>query len=154
MSVYYEGGDGSSMDEAIVIRGTRSEPEAVAAEYDFISRAYGPGCMRDRQSLGHDDGRWFDILEVILPGGSRLTVYFDISEQFLGDLRARVQGAFVGNDMVLGALDAPLAHAMSGLERRDEGIPIVVKAAGLTAAVAVLAMGIQSLFGKKKRAAA
>ena len=154
MSIYYDGGDGSSMAEAIVIRGVQSEPEAVAAEYDYIARAYGPDCMRDRQSLGHEGGRWYDILEIVLPGGSRLTLYFDITEQFLGDLRSRIQDAFVGNDMVLGKLDEPLARALSDMDRRDDGIPIVVKAAGVTAAAFVLAMGIQSLFAKKRRAAA
>ena len=30
--LYYDGGDGSSAEEAILIRGAESEPEAVAAE--------------------------------------------------------------------------------------------------------------------------
>jgi hypothetical protein len=149
--IYYDGGDGSSLEDAIVIHGADTEPEAVAAEYRYVERIYGPGCMRDRQSLGQHDGRWYDILEIVLPGGSRTAIYFDITEQFLHGLRERLQDAFVGNESVLTALDAPLKRALDDLDRPSEGdVPMVVKAAGFTAAAIVVGMGVQMLFAKKK----
>ncbi len=153
--VYYDGGDGSSIEDAIVICGTESEPESVAAEYRYIERIFGPGCMRDRQSLGQHEGHWYDVLEIILPGGSRTAVYFDITESFLNDLRKRLQASFVGNDAVLTALDAPLKRALDDLDRPSQGeVPFVVQAIGFTAAVVVVGMGFQIVFSKKRRAAA
>ena len=152
--VYFEGGDGTSMDDAVVIRGTENQPDAVSAEYAYIERVYGPGCMRDRQSIGQQDGHWYDILEIILPNGSRTTVHFDITEQFLGDLRSRIKRSFVGNESVLGRLDAPLARAMSDLDRptgESSDIPLPIMAAAITATAVVAAVAIQNVFGKKKR---
>jgi hypothetical protein len=150
-TVYFEGGDGSSLEQAVVIRGAESDAEGIAAEHAFVDEVFGPGCMKDRQSLSSEGGRWYDVLEILLPQGGRVSVYFDITEHFIGGLRGRLAAALSDDEAVRGVLDAPLAEAMAGKQATE--IPPVVRAAGITAAVVVVGMALHRLFTPKRRAA-
>jgi len=84
--IRFEGGDGSSIDQAIVIKGASGERDGVAAEYEYLEMLYGPkGSGHDvlSQSLLDKNGRSFDMLSVRLVKESKsIDVYFDISDYF------------------------------------------------------------------------
>jgi hypothetical protein len=73
------GGDGSSCTQAIVIRGARNEVDGVAAEYKWLAEKY-PRSRLGNQTLQHDGGRSFDLIELTTASGESKTVCFDISE--------------------------------------------------------------------------
>ena len=75
--VRYNGGDGSSFDQAVVILGATliSGPHA---EHKFIQQQY-PDYQFHRQSLQERNGRSYDVLEFRSADGETQTMYFDIS---------------------------------------------------------------------------
>ncbi len=84
-AIRFEGGDGSSVAQAIIIRGARGESDGVAAEYQYLEMIYGPkGQGHDvrGQALMENNGRSFDRLDVELKDGRSLAVYFDITDYF------------------------------------------------------------------------
>jgi hypothetical protein len=83
-SIRFLGGDGSSQDKAVVIKGAKGEVDGVRCEYWYIEQLYGPrGATWDvnEQSLLEDKGRQFDALDVA-HGKKRETIYFDITDYF------------------------------------------------------------------------
>jgi hypothetical protein len=83
--IRFEGGDGSAIGAAIVIRGATGEGDGVAAEYKYLEMLYGQrgtDFVVGSQSLLEDHGRSFDSLDVKLKSGKTFDVYFDISEYF------------------------------------------------------------------------
>jgi hypothetical protein len=84
-SIRFEGGDGSSIAQAIVIRGAKGESDGVAAEYKYLEMLYGPkgdGHNVQGQALLENGGRSFDKLDVDLKDGRTIAVFFDISDYF------------------------------------------------------------------------
>ena len=79
--VTYAGGDGSSFETAIVVRGARGGADGVDAEYGWLRQHY-PGYRMNRQSLTSHEKKWYDILHVTTGDGKESTFYFDISEFF------------------------------------------------------------------------
>lgn len=79
--IRYDGGDGSSCEQAVVILGAKSEFEGIGAEYDWLGRHY-PGSEVLEQALGQCDGHWADILSIRTAQGESREVYFDIEEFF------------------------------------------------------------------------
>jgi hypothetical protein len=75
--VRYAGGDGSSLDEAVIILGANilSGPRA---EHDYIQQRY-PGYEFHGQSLKEHDGRKYDIVEFTTAEGEKKLMHFDIS---------------------------------------------------------------------------
>ena len=79
IGIVYEGGDGSSMKNAVVIRGTLNSGEGIRAEYDWINKMH-PGWVNRRQSLRSDKkGNYYDVITYSTPQGNR-TVYFNITD--------------------------------------------------------------------------
>jgi hypothetical protein len=78
--VTYEGGDGTSYEKAVVIKGA-TEETGVHAEYVWLAKHY-PGCHEGRQSLTTHGNHPFDLLEITTTDGKNLTVYFDITDYF------------------------------------------------------------------------
>jgi len=81
----YSGGDGSSMEKAVIIN-AKSTMDGVPAEYDYISQKHG---VRDEdwilvsQSLKkNSDGKAFDVINIELTEGTSFSYFFDISEFF------------------------------------------------------------------------
>ncbi|WP_201982407.1 hypothetical protein [Hymenobacter rubidus] len=66
--------DGSSFEQAIVIRG-------VAQEYAYV-RQVCPDCQFVRQSLTSENKKPYDILAFKKSDGSTVSYYFDISKFF------------------------------------------------------------------------
>jgi hypothetical protein len=78
--ISYAGGDGSSIEKAVIIKGA-TEMTGVHAEYDYIEKHY-PGYRRGEQSLQNSKGRAFDVIEFTTADGKRKTLYFDITAFF------------------------------------------------------------------------
>lgn len=84
-SIRFEGGDGSNIQQAIVIRGAKGEGDGVAAEYKYLEMLYGPkgqGHNVRGQALLENGARSFDKLDVDLKDGRSISVYFDITDYF------------------------------------------------------------------------
>jgi hypothetical protein len=86
--VSYGGGDGSSMDKAIVVNAP-NEDEGVGAEYDWLAAKFGPRNVvwkMDLQSTADNAGKMYDILEVEFlkdagsyKAGDKVSFFFDIT---------------------------------------------------------------------------
>jgi hypothetical protein len=78
--VTYAGGDGSSLQQAVVLRGATliSGPRA---EHDFLAQHY-PGYEFRQQLLKEQDDNKYDVLEFTTTDGEIKMIYFDISAAF------------------------------------------------------------------------
>jgi len=81
--IRFNGGDGSSMENATIIIGAKNEKEVLAAEIDYISRKHGE---RGRywkivmQSNFRENNRYYDEFNIKdLKNDSRTSYYFDIT---------------------------------------------------------------------------
>jgi len=84
-SIRFEGGDGSNIKQAIVIKGAKGESDGVAAEYKYLEMLYGPkgqGHNVRGQALMENGARSFDKLDVDLKDGRSISVFFDITDYF------------------------------------------------------------------------
>ena len=75
----FQGGDGSSCEQAIVIRGAANEWEGVASEYRSLEER-NPGSTLKGQSLVRSGDRSYDLLEFATADGTARRACFDISE--------------------------------------------------------------------------
>lgn len=78
--IAYSGGNGETMETAIVITGG-DDSATTTAEYAWL-RQHVPGAKVSAQFLIHDRTRVFDRLDVNLPDGSRKPFFFDITSGF------------------------------------------------------------------------
>lgn len=81
----YEGGDGSTVESAVIVRGARSDLEGTAATFLWM-----------RQNVGTKDDAWrlvthatrreglreIDTFDVILRDGTQRSIHFDVTESF------------------------------------------------------------------------
>ena len=79
--IVYEGGDGSSREKAVVIKGAPNNAAGVRAESDWIRKNH-PGWRKRKQSLMSDGTRYYDRIEYTTPQGETKTIYFDITDFF------------------------------------------------------------------------
>ena len=79
--IAFQGGDGSSIEKAIVIAGAHNESDGVASEYAWLSRHYAGYGMK-KQALLQANGKSYDRLDFTTAHGEAKTVYFDISGFF------------------------------------------------------------------------
>ena len=78
-------GSGDSVKDPIVISDVKTDFEAVKAEYAYLARRFGRKGVDWKlilQTLHSSEGKQIDSIEVELPGGKRLTLYFDITKYF------------------------------------------------------------------------
>jgi hypothetical protein len=62
-AIRFEGGDGSSADSAVIIRGGEDGMEGVSAEYKWLEREYPDATLR-MQSLRQEGSCMYDVLEI------------------------------------------------------------------------------------------
>jgi hypothetical protein len=75
------GGDGSSIEQAIVITAS-SETQGIAAEREWVARNL-PGWKMAGQALLHrPNGRSYDRLNLTGPNRAKKSIYFDITAFF------------------------------------------------------------------------
>lgn len=79
--IRFEGGDGSSADSAVIIRGAEDSMEGISAEYEWLGREY-PGATMVQQSLRHEGDRMYDVLQIETQDGASQEIWFDISDFF------------------------------------------------------------------------
>jgi hypothetical protein len=87
--VTYEGGDGKSIETAVVIKNALNERDGIASEYAFIAKLHGEK-LKDRKPMGQSiitkNGRKFDSIKIQdIAKDQTLTCYFDITD-FYGKL--------------------------------------------------------------------
>lgn len=78
--IKYAGGNGSSIENAVVILGA-DEMSGVRAEYSWLDKHF-PGWKGENQSLLSQKGKDYDVMDFTLPDGSKHTIYFDITDYF------------------------------------------------------------------------
>lgn len=84
-NIKYEGGNGSSIEEAVIILGANSEMEGIGAEATWISKQYGQRNIDWKKgdvALISKGGKDYDKYEVILKEGNSIIIWFDISDFF------------------------------------------------------------------------
>jgi hypothetical protein len=86
----YAGGDGSSPEEAVRIKGAPSHAAGVRAESAYISRRFGERGqdweLKEQSLTQKEDGRQIDKMTIETAAGDVETFYFDISGFFGMDL--------------------------------------------------------------------
>ncbi len=80
-AITYEGGDGLSCENAVLIRGASDNFAGVHAEYVWLRKHY-PGYKRQKQAHTKPAERHYDELTIKKADGSTITVCFDITEFF------------------------------------------------------------------------
>ncbi len=80
--IIYKGGDGSSVEKAVVICGAKNSMDGVPAEYAWLGKKY-KGYETVEQALLNVDGKSYDRVTIKTKRGKEVVVYFDISE-FMG----------------------------------------------------------------------
>ena len=98
--VTYGGGDGTSVENAVVIENAANHFEGVDAEYIWLETQFGPQgekWERSEQSLIDEEDRLYDVLKVEFSSstggykkGDVAYFYFDITEFY----RATLEGLF------------------------------------------------------------
>lgn len=78
--ISYGGGDGSSFEKAVVIKGA-TEETGVKAEYAYL-REHFSGYTMGKQSLVNHEKRVYDVLDITTKDGAAKSVYFDITGFF------------------------------------------------------------------------
>jgi hypothetical protein len=79
--VEFAGGDGGSIESAVVIRGAKHESDGIAAEHRYLSAHFGSWFLK-RQALLNQKGRTYDQMEITDQNGNQRSVYFDITDFF------------------------------------------------------------------------
>jgi hypothetical protein len=83
-NVVYEGGNGKSMENCIIIKNAKNELNGVAAEYSYISKIHGLKFTNWKpigQSSVTNNDRTYDIINILtLPQNEKIDYYFDITD--------------------------------------------------------------------------
>ena len=77
----FEGGDGSSIEQAVVIKNAKGEEDGVDAESKWIRKVH-PGWRKGDQALLSKDGKSYDRIDYTTPKGEARMIFFDITEFF------------------------------------------------------------------------
>jgi len=82
--VIYEGGNGKSIDNCIIIKNAENETNGIASEYAYISKIHGQKHTNWElisQSLQTNNNRKYDVLDIqTLPQKEKISYYFDITD--------------------------------------------------------------------------
>ena len=81
--ITFEGGDGSSKEKAVVVKGAPTGLLGIRAEYDWLKQNY-PGYKRKSQALLPSGAKSYDVLAIEMPDGKELSIYFDVSDIWKG----------------------------------------------------------------------
>ena len=78
--IVFEGGDGSSMEQAIIIKAP-SNIGVVEAESYWIRKNH-PGWRKGVQGLAIGDGKMYDQIFYTTPQGGKVSIYFEITDHW------------------------------------------------------------------------
>lgn len=79
--ITFEGGDGSSIENAVIIKGAKNSSEGVAAESKWVNKVH-PGWKKGNQALLSEGDRSYDKIDYVTPSGEAKEIYFDITDFF------------------------------------------------------------------------
>ena len=84
--IEYLGGNGDSIENAIIIKNAGNSDNGIASEYAYIEKYYGKRTIDwelTKQTLDEKDGKWYDIfkIQIILDNQTEI-LYFDITDFF------------------------------------------------------------------------
>ena len=84
--IVYEGGDGSSFENAIVIKNATTTRDGIAAEYAYIEKKHGQR-INDWKPMGQStnmqNGRRYDVVTIqIISDNTTISYFFNITEFF------------------------------------------------------------------------
>jgi hypothetical protein len=79
--VQFAGGDGHSVESAVLIRGAEHEKDGIAGEHRYLSQNFGSWFLK-RQMLINQKSRVYDRMEITDQNGKQHTVFFDITDFF------------------------------------------------------------------------
>jgi hypothetical protein len=79
--VTFAGGDGSTMDKAIIEQGVTTDEAATHAEYVYLARNFHQYHLNLQSLLNHGN-KVYDLLEFTDASGVKRKVYFDITATF------------------------------------------------------------------------
>jgi hypothetical protein len=77
----FAGGDGTSREQAVIMKNAKSSSEAIPLEYQWI-RGRCQNFKRVKQSLNFQEGRKYDVITIRCVGEDEKDVYFDITNCF------------------------------------------------------------------------
>lgn len=77
--ITFEGGDGSSFEEAVVIKGAKDTMEGIEAESKWIEKKHR-GWEKGDQALVSKNGKHYDRIEYSTPKDGKKTIFFDITD--------------------------------------------------------------------------
>lgn len=78
--ITFEGGDGSSFEEAVVIKGAKDTMEGIEAESKWMEKKHR-GWEKGDQALVSKDGKHYDRIDYSKPkDGKKMTIFFDITD--------------------------------------------------------------------------
>jgi hypothetical protein len=84
-SILFEGGNGDTVETAIVVRGASFDLVGTYAEFGWLTQTYGQKDS-DWKLMSHSHGKYgdreIDTFELQLANGTPLTVFFDCTESF------------------------------------------------------------------------
>jgi hypothetical protein len=78
MGVSYEGGDGSSIKKAVIIKAP-NKLAGIRAEYDWVKKNR-PNWRLKMQSVLKGDGKVYDKMYFLAPDGQNTTLFFDVTD--------------------------------------------------------------------------
>ena len=85
-NIAYTGGDGTSIENAIIILGAKNSFEGIPAEYAYVGKLYGKRSVDwlfISQSLVNKKGKSYDVLTIQKPPSKEnIILYFDITDFF------------------------------------------------------------------------
>ena len=79
--IIFEGGDGSALEAAVIIRGAKNEFEGIAAE-SLWSGVNHPEWRKHGQALLNQNGKAYDRIDYLTADGAQAAIYFDITGFF------------------------------------------------------------------------
>ena len=74
----YSGGDGSAIEQAVIITGAIDNTEGVKAEYAWL-RSHYPGYKHTGHRVRRATGRIYQQLNIVTADGQPQAVFFDIT---------------------------------------------------------------------------
>ena len=79
--IRYEGGDGSTEEKAVIIKGAKDSQAGIAAEYSYLRKTF-PGYKLRQQSLRGKAGTRYDVIAITTKDGRNIDVFFAITDFF------------------------------------------------------------------------
>ena len=79
--IQYAGGNGSTKEKAVIIKGANSELEGVDAAFNYVERKFGYFELESTTLIDEGDKK-FDQMNIISFSGRKEKVWFDVTGYF------------------------------------------------------------------------